>query len=150
MIDDMRDSLEVPADLAQIAHALAWLEQIGERDAWPARLRFGMELSLDEALTNIVSYAYPEALQAGPSIGHITLHVARVDDQVALTIEDDGVAYDPTQLPPPAAVDSIDDAEIGGHGMQLMRHYMDAIRYARVDGRNQLTLVADCGAARGA
>ncbi|SIL09541.1 Serine/threonine-protein kinase BtrW [Mycobacteroides abscessus subsp. abscessus] len=55
---------------------------------------------------------------------------------------DDGRAFDPTAIAPPPTVDSLEDATIGGHGMQLMRHYLDDVQYAHEAGHNRLTLIA--------
>lgn len=36
---------------------------------------------------------------------------------------------------------TLDDAEIGGHGVRLMQHYLHDLRYTRDGDRNRLTLV---------
>jgi serine/threonine-protein kinase RsbW len=139
MTNEICDTRDLPAEIGQIAPAMAWLEAIADRDAWPPRLSFGMGLSLDEALTNIVSYAFVGHPVADPNI---RLSVTRSGTHVSLKIVDNGLAFDPTQIPPIESPTSLDDAGIGGHGMQLMRHYMDKIEYSRVADTNQLTLRA--------
>ena len=54
------DTLDLVPDARAVARAIEWLEAIAERDAWSPKLSFGLSLSLDEALTNIVSYAFDD------------------------------------------------------------------------------------------
>ncbi|MFJ3463680.1 ATP-binding protein [Achromobacter spanius] len=138
------DTLDLVPDQNAIAAAMQWLEAIAERHAWPPKLNFGLSLSLDEALTNIVSYAFDDPTQAGsPPCVMIS---CRCDDEwVALDIVDNGRPYDPTKNPPPPPAVTLDDAEIGGHGVRLMQHYLHDLRYARSEGRNRLTLIARAG-----
>ena len=63
----------------------------------------------------------------------------RTDDSFVIELRDDGPEFDPTTAPPfrPPAED--DDVP-GGWGIQLVRRYMDEIRYRREAGRNTLCL----------
>lgn len=54
------DTLDLVPDAHAVASAIEWLEAIAERDGWSPKLSFGLSLSLDEALTNIVSYAFDD------------------------------------------------------------------------------------------
>ncbi|MGE8689113.1 MAG: ATP-binding protein [Achromobacter sp.] len=135
------DTLDLVPDQNAVAAALQWLEGIAERDAWPPKLGFGLSLSLDEALTNIVDYAFDDPAAAG-SPPAVTLQCRRDDTGVALEIVDNGRPHDPTKTPPPPLAATLDDAEIGGHGLRLMRHYLHDMRYARSGDRNRLTLIA--------
>ena len=133
------DTLEFPAELAQIGAALEWIEAKAEALGWPQRAVFGLTMGLDEVLTNIISYGFRESAAAQPGIRLL----CRVEDgSINLQVEDNGSAFDPTQIPPPTLATSVEDASIGGHGMQLLRHYMDEIHYRREGGHNVLTLVA--------
>src|SRR5690606_29654120 len=87
-------------------------------------------------------YAFPDAAPAASSPYIRLMH--RADSVgVHIDIHDNGMAFDPTELPPPADPSSIESASIGGHGVQLMRHYLKHLSYARVDAENRLTLTAD-------
>lgn len=138
------DTLDLAPDQHAVAAAMQWLEGIAEREAWPPKLNFGLSLSLDEALTNIVSYAFDDPAQAG-SPPRVALSCQCGDEWIALDIVDNGRPYDPTTAPPPPLAATLDDAEIGGHGVRLMQHYLHELRYARSDGRNRLTLIARAG-----
>ena len=118
------------------AAALAWLEALAERQAWPAKARLALVLCADEALANISAHARTPAgdaarlwLACGPTAGGW-----------ALCIEDDGTAFDPTAQELPALAASLEEARIGGHGLRLMRHYLRHLRYRREGERNLLLL----------
>lgn len=119
-----------------VAAALDWLEALAERQAWPAKARGALVLCADEALANIGAYARTASgeaaqlwLACGPSAGGL-----------ALCIEDDGTAFDPTTQALPELAASLDEARIGGHGLRLMRHYLRQLLYRRAHGRNVLLL----------
>jgi anti-sigma regulatory factor (Ser/Thr protein kinase) len=57
-----------------------------------------------------------------------------------LTVEDDGVAFDPTAVPLAEPSGDADQRQIGGLGVLLARSQMDEVSYTRQEGRNRLTL----------
>lgn len=135
---DSRDMLDLPADMSAVPLALQWIEGLAGRLDWPARIAFGLALSLDEALTNVVSYAFTPP---GPGTPAITVSCQADDTCVRVELRDNGRPYDPTADEPPPLVTCLDDARVGGHGIRLMRHYLDGLDYRRQDGWNCLTLV---------
>ena len=58
-----------------------------------------------------------------------------------VTISDDGVEFDPFLLPEPDLESDIDDRQIGGLGIHLVRTIMDDFSHRRIDGRNVTTLM---------
>lgn len=127
-----------------VAQALGWLETLAERLQWPPRLGFQLGLCLDEALTNVVLYGFPDM---SPGVGdpQVQIVLAQRGPDLLVDIIDNGVAFDPTQQEAPPLADSLDDADIGGHGLRLMRHYLQDIQYRREEGRNHLRLIAALG-----
>jgi serine/threonine-protein kinase RsbW len=64
---------------------------------------------------------------------------AKVDaDQVTIRIIDDGVAFDPLAAAAPDTSLSIEDREIGGLGIHLVRKMMDHVAYERRGNHNRL------------
>jgi anti-sigma regulatory factor (Ser/Thr protein kinase) len=140
MTDKIHDSLELSVQTDAITQAMDWVDGLAERDGWPPKLRFGFSLSLDEALTNIVSYAFTDGHAAQP---RLRLEYERAPDRLSVRVIDNGKAFDPTQLAAPTLALSLDDADIGGHGVSLMRHYLDDLRYERSGDENRLTLAVN-------
>ena len=138
----MSDTLELSPDDDAVPRAIQWLEGIAQREGWPPRTAFSLTLSLDEALANVVSYAFdpPPGGDARPAIA---LACRRRGSRIEIELRDNGQAYDPTRNPPAALVTNLDDAEIGGHGIRLMRHHLHDLVYKREAGWNSLTLVME-------
>jgi anti-sigma regulatory factor (Ser/Thr protein kinase) len=63
-----------------------------------------------------------------------------MDKTLVARIEDNGSAFDPTQVPPPRVPASLDEAKVGDIGIHLMRSFASGIHYERRDGTNRLTM----------
>ena len=139
--------LSLAIDQDTLAKALAWLDAVGQQAGWAERDLFKLRLCLDETLTNITLYSH-EGVPPEASEPMVELRIGQERDTVILEIQDNGNEFDPTAQTPRELDDSLEDARIGGHGLRLMRHYLDDIRYERRDGRNCLSLVASIDSAR--
>lgn len=116
--------------------ALAWLQELAGRQAWPAPVRHALILCADEALTNVAMHA--RSPDGGPA--RIWLRCGKTGGGVALCMTDDGAPFDPTRQPLPELATSLDAAQPGGHGLRLMRHYLRSMHYVRRNNRNVLVL----------
>lgn len=99
-------------------------------------LRFKLRLSIEEAVENVVCYAYEGGigwLEVGTDLDH---------DSLVLTVElrDAGVPFNPLEVPDPDVTVSANEREIGGLGIFLCKKMMDSINYQYVDGNNVLTM----------
>ena len=130
------DTLELRPGAQAVARAVQWIEGIARRDGWPARSAFALTLCLDEALTNIVSYAFDPPARA-PAV---RLFCRRAGPNIELELRDNGQPYDPTAAKPAPLASSLDEASIGGHGVRLMRHYLQSFAYRREGNCNCLTM----------
>jgi anti-sigma regulatory factor (Ser/Thr protein kinase) len=93
-----------------------------------------IELAVEEALVNIFNYAYP----AGP--GEVEVNCRADHDHFLIEIIDSGIPFDMTSLPDPDLTANVDDREIGGLGIYLIKKMVDEVRYDRESGRNILSL----------
>ena len=93
-----------------------------------------MELVIEEIFVNVANYAYR------PNVGPITI-CKEIDDK-ALTISfiDGGVDYNPLEHEDPDINAGIDEREIGGLGIFLVKKNVDEVSYERKDGQNILTI----------
>ena len=98
--------------------------------------QFALNVVIDELVTNVVHYAFPDGGKHT-----IKVLVSLEDSKLFIEIEDDGVAFDPLSLPEPDTDAPIEDREIGGLGVHIVRHLMDEVSYERVDGKNRLRLL---------
>lgn len=125
--------LAFDAEPASIATVNAWLADARTVYDLPADVVLRLSLVLEELVANVATYG-------GRTPCRIEISLAADRDAVLLTVDDDGVAFDPTSAPAPDVVANIADRSVGGLGIHLMRNLMDDVRYVRVDGHNRLTL----------
>ena len=95
-----------------------------------------LDLALEEAVVNVMSYAY----QSGKK-GSIDIEAKADDMKLIFVIRDSGIPFDPTAKEDADTTLSADERPIGGLGIFLVRQLMDSINYERVDGQNVLTLI---------
>ncbi len=126
--------LHLRAELSEIRRLSAALEEFARTQAIPERAAMRMMLVLDELLTNTISYGYPDRKD-----GEIRVAVARCGDRVEIAVTDDGIAFDPTQTRAPALDTPLEERDIGGLGVHLVKTMAD-VGYSRDGGRNIVTL----------
>jgi anti-sigma regulatory factor (Ser/Thr protein kinase) len=125
-----------------VTQALDWLEAVGEQARWHMRTTFKLSLCLDEALSNIVMYGFRHTAAEAAATGSIRLVVQQDAQHILLDLYDNGTPYDPTLQMPRNLDNSVEDAEIGGHGLRLMRHYLLDIKYQHTGTENHLRMTA--------
>ena len=127
------------SDADNLQYIQGFVEELGEREAWPESLTFKVNLVLEELGINILTHG-GKGMERRPEI-----EIVLTSEDHALTIEvlDDGHPFDPLQdSPNPDLAATIEDRPVGGLGIHLVRNLMDDLHYQRDAGRNRLTLVA--------
>lgn len=122
-----------PEALERITSAI---EELGEREEWPPKLMFRVNLVLEELGLNVMTH--------GQRAGARELEVILTSepDTVTMEIVDDGPPFDPLRDALPPDTDApLDERPVGGLGVHLVREMMDEVRYRYEDGKNRLTLV---------
>ena len=135
----LTEHIELGNRLEELARLTQWLEECCERHGLSDKTRFNMELVLEEAVTNVNSYAFRD--DAGSHTLKIDLVIK--PNEIAITLQDDGVAFNPLDADTPILADSIEAAQIGGLGIHLIRSYTKLVDYFRNDGTNNLLMVLD-------
>ena len=125
-----KPSLFVRNDIQQIPTLAEWVEGLDI----PTELNMPINLALEEAVSNVMLYAYP-----GQS-GQVLIEFSK-DKSIIFTITDSGIAFDPTQQREADTTLSLEERQIGGLGIHLVRQLMDEIYYRREDNKNVLTLI---------
>jgi sigma-B regulation protein RsbU (phosphoserine phosphatase) len=122
-------------NIQQIPQLAEFVELIGGLAHLDASLVMSLNLALEEAVTNVILYAYPEG-----SDGLVDIEAVIRKDQLRFVISDSGKPFDPTAAPEADITLGVDDRPIGGLGIFLVRNIMDDVRYERTDGKNILTM----------
>lgn len=131
----MEKILTIENQLDQLALVASFVEEFCEELGLGADVVFNLNLVLEEAMTNVIMYAHPEGGK------HDIMLTARTEDGVlSLILEDDGVAFDPTEVPDADVTLSAEERSIGGLGIFLIRQIMDDVFYKRENEHNVLTM----------
>jgi serine/threonine-protein kinase RsbW len=96
-----------------------------------------VELVVEEVVANICRYSY------GDQLGDVELCCQRLDGpKLALEFIDYGRPFDILALPPPDLSVDLDQRDVGGVGVPMLRALVDEATYRREDTRNILRVVA--------
>ncbi len=125
----------VPSDAAQLPVLTQFMQEFWSAASLPAADAFGFELALEEVFMNVVAHGSPPG-----QVPQVEVSLALADGGLTLTVEDDGPAFDPLSVPAPNVTASLDERQVGGLGVYLVRQMMDAVSYSRVGARNRLSM----------
>jgi anti-sigma regulatory factor (Ser/Thr protein kinase) len=128
--------LQIMNDLMELRSMSAWLHKTCENLAVPESVAKDIDLCANEAVANIILYAYEDHEQHQINI---RLELKK-NQELSVTIQDDGNPFDPFKAILPEFYDKIGDVQIGGMGIQLMRSLANECRYCRLNGKNIVTL----------
>lgn len=129
---EARRRVEFAPGRLDVGGAVDWIADVSRELGATERQAFAAKLCAEELLANVLRHdaATPEVI----------LTLARADNRLALTIEDGGAPFDPTQGPQREALGDIDEARPGGWGLALIRRFADDFNYRRVSTRNLVSL----------
>ena len=126
---EMRNTTEAITPASEKAEA--WLEAF---DASP-KCMYLVPLAIEEIVTNCINYGYDDADE------HMILITLSVADQtLTMTVVDDGHHFDPLARSGPDLSVAVEERQIGGLGIHMLKNLADGMTYERRDGTNRLTL----------
>ena len=131
----LKRSLTLPNDVQTIGQLSEFVEGVCEELEFDMEETMSMNLALEEAVVNVMNYAYPSG-----TVGQVQIVAEANDQRLKFTIIDSGSPFDPTAKEDVDTTLSAEERPVGGLGIFLVRQLMDSINYERIDGRNVLTL----------
>lgn len=131
----MEKSIILANDIAELSKLHAFIEEVGEDLSLTPDVVFNLDLVIEEAVVNIIHYAYPKEEHQ-----YIYLSAHMHEGSIVFVLTDTGKEFDPTLAPEADITLSADEREIGGLGIFLIRQIMNEVRYQRIEGKNVLTL----------
>lgn len=125
----------IKSTIGEIARVSALVEQLASIQALPPSALWPLNVALDEVLSNIIRYGYPDGREH-----EIKIRVSIERGMVVAEVEDDGRPFDPLAAPPPELDAPIEQRAVGGLGIHIVRTLMSEVTYTRVADCNRLTL----------
>lgn len=128
-------SLALPARLENLRTFVEAARGAAAKAGLPGDRILKLEIALEEALVNIMRYAYED------DIGEIRIVCRSCVQRLFVTeIIDDGNPFNATAAPPPDLTTNLDERRIGGLGIHLMKAFVDEVSYRRDGEKNILAL----------
>jgi anti-sigma regulatory factor (Ser/Thr protein kinase) len=126
--------------LEEIAKVMTALEELADSAGLNVGVAQAAELVLDELLTNIISHGYSDTVQH-----KIAVEMLVVANALRIVISDDGICFNPFEQKSPGLESSIEERDLGGLGIHLVKKFLDEYSYQRLEGRNVVTLLKHLG-----
>jgi serine/threonine-protein kinase RsbW len=132
---DSMDTLTLPARLNSLNTLLSFVLQRAERAGASEALLFDIRLALEEILTNVFLYAYPD------EEGRVELSFSeQADGGLIIKVTDWGIPFDPLAFDAPDLEREFSESEIGGMGIYLARKVAHQMVYQRTHEANHLEI----------
>ena len=130
--------MEFPAEIDHLPEMLAFIRFAVQQTGISEEKLYKVELASEEALVNIISYAYPEKKQNRLHIDCQTKPGRRFE----VTIRDQGLPFNPIDADIDVDIHQpIEERKIGGLGIFMIRKLIDEVSYQRVGEENVFKMV---------
>ncbi len=128
--------LKIEARKENLDSVIQFVDEILEEAGCQMKVQFQIDVAVEEIFVNIANYAYT------PNIGGADISVDIVGEKktIIITFKDSGVPYNPLLKPDPDVTLSVEDRQVGGLGIFMVKKSMDDMSYEYKDGKNILTI----------
>lgn len=125
------------ADISEIEKATAFVDEEMEKAGADIKASNAIDIALDELMSNICKYGYPDKRK-----GEIRITFFLTDDPRAIYLNffDNGIPYNPLKQKDPNTELSAEERDIGGLGIYLVKKSMDDMFYEYKNGQNVLQI----------
>jgi serine/threonine-protein kinase RsbW len=131
----MKKELKLRNRVEELERVNQLVEELGEELGLSMELQMNLNLVMEEMVSNVIFYAYPEGTEA-----EIELLAESDGKELTFVLSDKGREFDPT-LKEDADIDvNPIDREIGGMGILIVKNIMNKVTYQRLEGKNLLTM----------
>ena len=131
----MRRELKFKNDEQELSRVAEFMEGVCDELQLDPHLAMKLQVALEEMVTNVIFYAYPEGTSA-----EITLTAESDAKELALVLSDTGKPFDPTAKEDADIEVNPMDREQGGMGILIVKNIMNEVSYQRLGDTNQLTM----------
>ena len=131
----MKHELTIRNEEPELEKVSGFVEEIVEELGLDMELAMNLQLVLEEMVTNVIFYAYPEGTKS-----EITLIAESDGKELTFLLSDKGEAFDPTMKQDVDLDVNPMDREQGGLGIFVVKNIMNEVTYQRLEGKNLLTM----------
>lgn len=129
-------TIELPAIMENLDESLDFLVYGLEKAGIDKKASYQLRLACEEVIVNVIHYAYPNH-QGNVRISY---ELAKDGRDIVIMVSDSGYPFNPLEKAEPDISLPMEERQIGGLGIFMVRNIMDNVEYKREDGRNILIL----------
>lgn len=134
----MKRELHLKNDMDQLTCLHDFMDQVSAEVGLNPQISMNLKLALEEALVNVICYAYP-----GEADKDICMQLQILPEQLTFVLTDSGIPFNPLEKPEPDIYLPEKIRPIGGLGIFLVKKLMTHVTYERIGERNVLTLIKE-------
>src|SRR5262249_20363293 len=125
---NMSDTLEIKLKnkVSNIDGVNQTLRECVQSHGVASKVILALNLALGEILTNMITYGYTDNREH-----EVKVRLSAQRGEVSVEIEDDGQPFNPLEAPEPDITKPLEERNIGGLGIHLVRKLMDSLEYKR-------------------
>ena len=131
----MRKEIRIKNKITELEKIAKFIEEIGEELGLNMELQMNLNLVMEEMVTNVIFYAYPQDVEAD-----IELLAKSDGKELTFVLSDQGKEFDPTLKEDADPNINPAEREIGGMGIYIVKNIMNQVTYQRLEGKNLLTM----------
>lgn len=129
-----------PASIEVLSDVLAFVEEELEDFACSMKDSMQICLCMEEMFVNVAHYAYED------SDGKVVIQLDKEDNgMLSITLIDEGKPFDPLGKEDPDVTLSVEERQIGGLGIFMVKKSMDEVYYERKEEKNIFTMKKEIG-----
>ncbi|MDO4467555.1 MAG: ATP-binding protein [Bacillota bacterium] len=122
------------ASVDSLAEAQAFLEKELENLDCPFPFILKFSLAFEEVFVNVAHYAYPN------KEGEVIVQMDYQNGMVIVSLIDQGIPFNPLEKKDPDTSLALEEREIGGLGILMVKKSMDEVHYEYKDNSNIFTM----------
>jgi sigma-B regulation protein RsbU (phosphoserine phosphatase) len=135
-IGDTLKTIVLKNDIREMSRIADTIAQVADSVSCPPVVTHDATLAMEEIFSNIVFYGF------GDEMDHnITFHIVAEDDALVLTLQDEGIPFNPLNVQVGPRDRPLEERDKGGMGIILAKKLMDRMEYRREQGKNILQMV---------
>ena len=131
----MKKEIKLKNQVGELERVAQFIEEISEELGLSMELQMNLNLVMEEMVTNVIFYAYPQG-----EVADIELLAKSDGKELTFVLSDQGKEFDPTAKEDADLDVNPADRELGGMGIFIVKNIMNKVTYQRLEGKNLLTM----------
>lgn len=131
----MEKYLKVFAKKEELEKVQTFIDTILEEQQFSMQAILQVDIAIEELFVNIVYYAYSDDVEEADRIVEVVCKISG-EDTIEIELKDGGKEFNPLEKKDPDITASLEEREIGGLGIYMVKKSMDGVEYERKNLQN--------------